>query len=231
MFSFHTSKPPLLPSKKELQYFVVGVLVFYTLWTLRSYLGYELFGYENLSETDQIHRIYNSITKFCWLILAVGLLRYYFKKDWAKTSGLFSFNLKAWPFHLFSLVSLGSIMVMIVEAPAKFWTHFTTNFNWNQALGLMPSVLYEEVLFRGFLLPYLFRYMNFWKANIIQALLFVFVHYCWWVFAPAPDGGITLDDSLYIFGLGIIWGYTRYKTGSIYSTIFAHFVHNVLLTF
>lgn len=75
--------------------------------------------------------------------------------------------------------------------------------------------LYEEIIFRGILLKGMAKKMNPTLALVVSALFFAVVH-------------LNIPQGINAFFLGIIIGAIYLKTRSIYLSIFAHFVNNVL---
>ena len=81
--------------------------------------------------------------------------------------------------------------------------------------------LFEELLFRGFLLPLLQRTLGAWMAILLTAIGFALLHgqqYQWaW-------------QELLVVGLaGVAFGYARYKTGSTAAAALLHGGYNLAL--
>ncbi|HHT9121095.1 MAG TPA: lysostaphin resistance A-like protein [Candidatus Hypogeohydataceae bacterium YC41] len=103
-----------------------------------------------------------------------------------------------------------------------------TRFMEEKSTGVLTFMLFfaalfgpftEELLFRGFLQPALREIVGAWKAVLLSALLFSFVHLNIYVF-------------LQIFLLGLILAYLFEKTGTLIAPIFVHMLHNTAtLTF
>lgn len=72
----------------------------------------------------------------------------------------------------------------------------------------------EELVFRGVTLRYFRRALPFWLANIFQAILFGAFHMNW-------------IQGIYAAALGLFLGYLCEKGGSIYFSIFMHFLFNL----
>lgn len=72
----------------------------------------------------------------------------------------------------------------------------------------------EELIFRGVTLRAARKAMPFWLANLFQALLFGIFH-------------MNVIQGAYAFALGILLGYICEKSGSIYYSIFLHFLFNL----
>jgi membrane protease YdiL (CAAX protease family) len=75
--------------------------------------------------------------------------------------------------------------------------------------------IYEEILFRGILLKGMARKINPTIALVISAVFFALVH-------------MNIPQGINAFLLGLVIGSIYLKTGSIYLSIFAHFVNNIL---
>ena len=97
---------------------------------------------------------------------------------------------------------------------------------------LVLAPLNEEVLFRGISFGFLKKAnLPFAVVNVIQALFFGITHL---QFMAALSGGIAalnIVQGLYAFVLGLFLGYVRERSGSLWGSIFAHFVFNFVGTF
>jgi membrane protease YdiL (CAAX protease family) len=75
--------------------------------------------------------------------------------------------------------------------------------------------IYEEIIFRGILLKAMAKKMNKIVALVASALFFALVH-------------MNIPQGINAFLLGLVIGTIYLKTGSIYLSIFAHFINNVM---
>ena len=101
-------------------------------------------------------------------------------------------------------------------------------------LGTLASQFFspvsEELFFRGFVLPKLNESMGFWRANLVQAILFTAVHWPNWVWM----GGIHWDlaaTSASILLLGLLFGWLTRRTNSIWPAVSVHIANNFLAAF
>ncbi len=81
--------------------------------------------------------------------------------------------------------------------------------------------LFEELLFRGFLLPLLQRSLGPWLAIVLTAVGFALLHgqqYQWY-----------WQDLLVVGLAGVAFGYARYKTGSTAAAALLHGGYNLTL--
>jgi len=82
--------------------------------------------------------------------------------------------------------------------------------------GCLLVPIFEEVLFRGLLLPWLNRHMRFRFALLVMAGLFAAMH----VYPVALP---------YAFLAGVATGYVRQRTGSTLNTVLMHGINNAVL--
>lgn len=85
-----------------------------------------------------------------------------------------------------------------------------------QALVLLVAVLpavIEEIAFRGLLQHWLQVALVPWKAIVVASFLFTVLHF-------------SVISFPYLFLLGCLLGWTKWKTGSLYPAMLIHFAHN-----
>jgi len=93
--------------------------------------------------------------------------------------------------------------------------------------GILMAGIAEEIVFRGLILQEINKKMAFWKANIITALLFLVIHYPVWIY---NEIFFHFGTHVYIFILGILFGFVYKKTGSLWSVIILHVLHNFFVS-
>lgn len=81
-------------------------------------------------------------------------------------------------------------------------------------LAVVVAPLFEELLFRGILLPWLRRVLGVWPAIVTSSLLFAVLHADAW---PAP---------IPLFVLALFLGYLAYRTSSLVAPIVLHATFN-----
>jgi len=87
-------------------------------------------------------------------------------------------------------------------------------FIWIQLIILVP--LHEEALFRGAL------FHGFLSSRLGKSLVIFLTAFLWTLIHPLDDG-IALGA---VFCIGIVAGVFRYKTNSLYPTLFIHVINN-----
>lgn len=100
-------------------------------------------------------------------------------------------------------------------------------------VGQLFNAFMEESIFRGVILPRMMLRFSFWKANVLQALLFGLAHLVFplssWVHGQATAGEAFSEAiALLIFTTlgGLVFGYLYYRTDSLWTVIFAHLIDN-----
>ncbi len=76
----------------------------------------------------------------------------------------------------------------------------------------------EEIFFRGLILTLLLRQFSVFKSIVISSLLFSIGH-------------LKFDDFILLFFSGIVFALIFYKTGSLYLSILAHSLNNLIGNF
>lgn len=126
--------------------------------------------------------------------------------------------------NFFVVVSMNHIKTFQIQSEHIWNTFFLS------ALSLsIFSPLTEEIFFRGFLQKSFENSFGIHKANVLQALCFGIIHiaYCWIV---KVDIRIVLNVVPCIALIGLVYGWVRHKTKSIFSVIIVHAVTNFFLT-
>jgi len=100
-----------------------------------------------------------------------------------------------------------------------------------RTLGLVSiSPLWEEILFRGFVLHKLWSRARFWTANLISSLMFTMAHWPYWIYSRMALAGFA-RLSASIFVLGLLFGYVFKRTHSLWPAVVVHIVNNFLSSF
>ncbi len=100
----------------------------------------------------------------------------------------------------------------------------------NGTIGLIPATIFaigEEVGWRGFLVPELYKQVNFTKTSLISGVIFAVYHFPLLIFLYAPSRNISPWPLLVftiIAGIGIstIMAWLRIKSGSVWAAIIFH---------
>jgi membrane protease YdiL (CAAX protease family) len=88
--------------------------------------------------------------------------------------------------------------------------------------GFLATGFPEELLFRGLVAGALFRRVSFWKANFLQAFIFMLPHLLILLIAPRLWPLVVCVP----FGLALVQGWLRETSGSIWPGVIVHAVSN-----
>ena len=84
--------------------------------------------------------------------------------------------------------------------------------------GVLLAPLFEEMLFRGFLLPLLARSLGPWIGILLTTLPFALLH--------GPQNTWAWQQVVLIGLAGAVFGYVRYRTGSTSASFLMHAAYN-----
>ena len=108
-------------------------------------------------------------------------------------------------------------------------------FTLSYLLGQFFNAFMEESIFRGVILPHLMLRFQFWRANGLQAFLFGLAHLVFplsrWASGQATAAEATAEAvTLLLFTTlgGLVFGYLYYRTGSLWTSLFAHLLDNAI---
>lgn len=105
---------------------------------------------------------------------------------------------------------------------------FSFEMNWLDYLLTVIGVgIFEESVFRGWFYNAWSTIVNERCANIISALIFVFIHYPRW-FRLGNSVGDILYGSVYVFVLGVLFGVLFRKNRSIWTPAILHSLWDAL---
>lgn len=158
---------------------------------------------------------------------AIIILIFYFF-DSKATNKLFKFSKIQWPLVIKIVITapLFAVFVSFVAellnqsifdtSQTAYYEHFIDSpspiiFS-IISIGLFPSI-FEEIAFRGILFNELAKVTRLKSAIIISSILFTILH-------------LSLLSTLWIFPIGLIFGYFRAKHRTLWYGVIGHFVYN-----
>jgi uncharacterized protein len=199
------------------------IIFFFTLWIIRQFLYIEV----DTHLEGLIKVLCGIIIK---IIIWIGFTCFYLKCIY-KTN----------PFQFFKLkISKKGIIFAFIFAFALLALNIIRNLLFNDYVflssfsikGFMTAVIFapiiEELVFRGFILEKLSRIHSFLFANFITSILFMCIHFPGWIIW---GDGFSYENALSIFAVSLIWGYLYKKTNSLWTSITAHALNNLISMF
>ena len=154
----------------------------------------------------------SALTLLSCLIIAAVLLLWFLlrKKPLSEAAGLRHCSGWTVGFCAFGAVGLYVLVSLVLALLPESWmAEYGKAMRLSTETGMIPALavvagapLAEELVFRGVIQSRLERAMPVWIAMVLQAVLFGFIHG-----TPVQIG--------YAFLMGLLFGYIRYRTGSI----------------
>ena len=167
----------------------------------------------------------SALTLLSCLIIAAVLLLWFLlrRKPLSEAAGLRHCSGWTVGFCAFGAVGLYVLVSLVLALLPESWMEeYGKAMRLSTETGLIPALavvagapVAEELVFRGVIQSRLERAMPVWIAIVLQAVLFGFIHG-----TPVQIG--------YAFLMGLLFGYIRYRTGSILPTIAAHAAFNAM---
>ena len=213
---------------------VVSFFIFYLIWIVRATIFYNAVDLSIESETGRL--IFSNIIKFLLWVIPAGLYVFYREKQ----NLLINLKITS-PINWRGLgigLAASVLYFVVVFTVDKLYSNRTLTpllhasaSAWLVTLAqVFFSPISEEILFRGFVLPQLMDRMPFWKANMLQAILFAAMHWPNWIWVNGFQAWIMVT-SVSIFILALFLGWLLRRTNSIWPPILVHIINNFLSSF
>jgi len=209
------------------RYFVIFVLVFFIIWSLRATVFYSI----DLQFDPGIdRRIYSEVIKI--LLWTVPVFLYLVFVDKTRPLAFLKLNTEI---NLKGIVLPAIFLIVYFALTLTFEHSQGRNFDFSAgAVGLLETLgsvsitpISEEILFRGFILGKLSELTTFPKANVITSILFVAVHLPNWFWVNGYQPWIPMRCAG-IFILALMLGWLVKRTNSLYPAIAGHIVNNFI---
>jgi membrane protease YdiL (CAAX protease family) len=219
-------------TRTRLRNLILFVFLFFTVWTIRATVLYPID--DAIKSISPLWReVYALMLRLLFWIAPVLI----YLKVVDKVDGFAYLRLNT-PIDRNGLLAAGTVAVVFlalcvgsqyVQAGARQHVVFDAqSWTWYILLLSLPiAPISEEILFRGFILRKCQDFTSFWPANLINGLLFVAIHWPYWLYFQ----GFSADRimvSVSILAVGLIAGYLAEKTGSLWPGIIFHLLNNFI---
>ncbi|MFC0475557.1 lysostaphin resistance A-like protein [Robertmurraya beringensis] len=202
---------------------LIGFLFsFYVVWTLKE-LWFVQFIY--LFEGATTSLLNGSIKVFVWAVPVCIIIKFQLNSNPFTYLKLNVNVKKGLLLGIGSSFLMGLYLVINTMINKELPSSFSLTFNEVLNTVLLAGLL-EELMFRGFILQEIHKRLDFWKSNMLTALLFVAIHYPVWI---RLGTFFHFETHLYIFLVGLLFGYVYKRTGSLWAAIILHSAHNFFL--
>lgn len=213
--------------------FLLFLALFFIVWALRATLFYFI---DEGIQSPLLKSVYSNAIKFAlWVIPAVAYVALVKRREplrflriSTRVEGkrlLYAAAAIALYFAgviVFERFTSGKTLASLFNSSAAEWLAVL--------LGVAFSPVSEEILYRGFILRELGERMGFWSANLLTSVLFVLIHWPYWIWATGFKLSMAIT-SVTIFILSLFLGYLVKLTGSIWPSVAAHILNNFVASF
>lgn len=209
-----------MAKENKTKVFVLYTMIFFALWTLCEMVVFQKL--ESLIENKVLYQLVGTvlIKNLVWTVPA-ALLICYFKQDvYVSLREMFSAQvhwLRYLPVFIgFTVYLLGGAMLQ------KGKLAISNDFGFDDVIVLLFVGITEELVFRGWLLNFTLREEKKWRCILINAILFLAIHFPVWIRQGEWISNFTSLGFLCVFGLSIIFSWTFVKSKSIIVPVALH---------
>ena len=216
-----TEKKPKIPV------IIIYSVLFYGIWTL-----WELFGRSAVSSfftNEYLSRfIQEGIIKvLVWFLPAVCLVRYFKDDVYIGLKDMFTNQVKILKYLP---VYLGFTVFLIIGAfITKGKLAVSDSFRYSDLIDVLFVGITEEMVFRGWLLNVTVSEKRKWLPIIINALMFLLIHFPIWIANGVLVDSFTSLNFLCVPVLSVIFSLTFIKSKNIWIPITLHMYWDLLL--
>jgi membrane protease YdiL (CAAX protease family) len=209
-------------SRSSRMSFLLFIGLFFIVWTFRATV---LYFFDTHIQSESLRNLYSNAAKFVIWVLPVFI--YLIKVDDKNPFTYLKLNTRISKANLLAafiaiILYFSGVLFLSIFLQGK---HLLFNLDSVTLLSTSVSSLFEEILFRGFILNKLWEVVCFRLANLMAALLFALVHLPNWLWTKAFQPQILVDFSSIII-LAYFLGYLVKKTNSLWVGAAAHIVNN-----
>lgn len=205
---------------------VIYYAIFWLLWTVVELTVMQQINFNFTGWTREF--LADSVKMIIWLGYAIFLMKKYSWAMYIKPKELWKFNwrykgtywtLLAVVAYLIyaTLIHRHTLSILPTFQPENFFEYFLV-------VGIT-----EESVFRGAFFNLLRPHFNFQTTNIIQALMFVTLHFAIWT-TQALTPLTLFSNFITVFVLGYLFGWLVEQSRSIWPSIIVHSVWDLLVT-
>ena len=202
---------------------VIYCIIFYALWSVRELIIRPVF-LDSLRGVG--FQIAETLMKLAvWTVPAVILIIYYKDDMWISLKEMLTNKVK-WTTYapIFIAFFLFNFFVAWASSGQR---GFNPDFRLITAIEIVLFVgITEEAVFRGWLLNAMLKKMKLWHAVLLNAALFILIHYPYWIY-KGYDILTFLSSSVIVLALSIIFSWTFIKSKNIIIPIILHMSWNL----
>ena len=201
--------------------------IFYVVWAFSEVFLFPFLRMQNILLADIFSLIWKIVV---WLVPVIVIL----KDKGYPISAFLKLELDKRSVLLWSALSVSFITVYNVLMHYMTYGH-TVFHPWLMLIQLVNVVFIagaiEEILFRGYFLQSMMKYVSFFRANFLVSLAFVSIHFpIWYINANRIGQNVIslIQLIVFILGFSFMQGWLLRKSGSLWPCILMHMMNNFM---
>lgn len=216
-----------MTKQKKIKFLIIYVIAFYALWAFNELL---VFVKLNLIIENEIAFAFiesGIIKNLVWTLPAIFLISYFKSDVYINLKEMFSAKVTWIKYLPLFIIFTACIVVSAIFQTGKL--EIASSFGIDELIVVLFVGLTEEMVFRGWLLNATINEDKKWKYILINAIMFLAIHFPIWISNGIFISSFTSLGFLQIIILSIIFSCTFIKSESILVPIALHMYWDLLI--
>ncbi|MCM1497593.1 MAG: CPBP family intramembrane metalloprotease [Clostridium sp.] len=225
--SFEVTEMNGINRKWKLPALITYVIVFYSIWTMWEFWAKPFVSYAIENECISQWIKSGIIKNLVWTLPAILLVQRFEADVFLPLNEMFSTKvhwLKYLPVYLIFTVYVLTGSVLQNGKP-----EIASDFGINEMIIVLFVGLTEEMVFRGWLLNATIREEKKWFSIVINAVMFLAIHFPVWIYTGVFASSFTSLQFLEIIALSVVFSCTFIKSRNILVPITLHMYWDLLV--
>ena len=213
--------------KQKIPVIIIYSLIFYGVWALWELFGRSAVG-SVVSDEFLLPFITEGIIKVSvWVLPAVCLVRYFRDEVYIGLKNMFTNRVKLLKYIPVYLVFTACSIIPVIIT--KGGLVISDSFTYAKLIGILFVGITEEMVFRGWLLNITVTENRKWLPIIINAVMFLLIHFPIWIKSGVFIDSFTSLNFLCVPVLSVIFSWSFIKSKSIWIPITLHMYWDLLM--
>lgn len=211
----------------KLPVIILYIIVFYSIWTLWEFWGKSFIS--NGIENEYLSQFLKSgvIKNLVWTLPAILLVKHFQNDIYVGLKDMFTMKVR-WLKYL-PIFILFTVYLLVGAILTKGKLSISETFKYSDLIIVLFVGITEEMVFRGWLLNTMVSEKKKWVPVIINALLFLLIHFPVWIYEGQFIENFVNLGFLSIIILSLIFSWTFIKSKNIWIPILLHMYWDLLM--
>lgn len=216
-----------MEKQKKKTALIVYTVVFYAIWT-----AFELIVKDSLNlaiKNEILCQFVKSgiIKNLVWTLPAIALIRRFKSEVYITLKEMFTTKIRFQ--HYLPVFLIFTVVVLAVSILEKGKLNVAESFGAEEIIIVLFVGLTEEMVFRGWLLNSTIREDKKWFSIILNAAMFLFIHFPTWIHTGTFISNFVSFQFLGIIALSLVFSCTFLKSKNILVPITLHMYYDLLV--